>query len=89
VRAWLAIESVEDLSGKHPKQVLLKWLRENAASYGLTDGEGKPMETSINEIAKIANWQAKGGAPKTPVGSVSDDDDEETTTDGDEITIDF
>lgn len=89
VRAWLAIESIEDLKGRHPKQALLKWLRENAASYGLTDSEGKPMETSIDEIAKIANWQPQGGAPKTPVSTASVDIDEETTPDEDEPAIDF
>ena len=42
----------------------MKWLREHAANYKLSDEEGKPNETGIEECAKVANWQDKGGAPK-------------------------
>ena len=49
-----------------PKQSLQKWLRLNAVAYGLCDDEGKPRESAITEIAKIANWKTKGGAPSTP-----------------------
>lgn len=68
VRAWLSIESEDDLEGKSPKQALMRWLRENGRDYNLTDEEGKPNETGIEECAKVANWQEKGGAPKTPSG---------------------
>jgi len=63
VWAW---QSVTDPGGKHPKQALAKWLREHAAEFGMTDEEGKPNETGIEEAAKVANWQPGGGAPKTP-----------------------
>lgn len=63
VQAWLA---VTDPGGKHPKQALMKWLREHAADFALSDEEGKPNETGIDEVAKVANWQPGGGAPKTP-----------------------
>lgn len=63
VRAWLA---VEDPKGKHPKQALMKWLREHSAEFDLSDEEGKPNEQGIEECAKVANWQPGGGAPKTP-----------------------
>lgn len=63
VRAW---QAVTEPNGKHPKQALAKWLREHAAEFGLTDEEGKPNETGIEEAAKVANWQPGGGAPKTP-----------------------
>jgi hypothetical protein len=63
VRAW---QAVTDPNGKHPKQALAKWLREHAAEFGLTDEEGKPNETGIEEASKVANWQPGGGAPKTP-----------------------
>ena len=65
VRAW---QAVTDPAGRHPKQALMKWLRENAAEFGLTDDEGKPNETGIEEAAKVANWQPGGGAPRTPGG---------------------
>lgn len=63
VRAWLA---VNDPGNKSPKQALTKWLREHAAEFGFTDEEGKPNETGIEEMAKVANWQPTGGAPRTP-----------------------
>jgi hypothetical protein len=63
VSVW---QAVTDPKGKHPKQALTKWLREHAAEFGLSDDEGKPNETGIEEVAKVANWQPGGGAPKTP-----------------------
>ena len=63
VRAW---QAVTDPAGKHPRQALMRWLLEHASEFGLTDGKGKVNETAIEEIAKVANWQSKGGAPKTP-----------------------
>lgn len=66
VRAWLATADEALLRGKSPKHVLKKWLREHAAEFGLVDDEGKPNETGIEEVAKVANWRLQGGAPKTP-----------------------
>jgi hypothetical protein len=66
-RAWLAFED-RQLSRLSPKQALVKWLREHAAEFGLSDDDGKPNETGIEEVAKVANWQPGGGAPKTPGG---------------------
>jgi hypothetical protein len=62
VSAWLA---VTEPGKKHPKQALEKWLREHAAEFGLTDDDGKPNETGIEEAAKVANWRPSGGAPTT------------------------
>ena len=62
VRAW---QAVTDAGKKSPKQALDKWLREHAAEYGLTNEEGKPIETAIEECSKVANWNQMGGAPKT------------------------
>jgi hypothetical protein len=68
VFAWLATDGESATKGKSPKQALTKWLRENASEFGLTDDDGKPNETGIEEAAKVANWQLTGGAPKTPAG---------------------
>ena len=65
VRAW---QAVIDCGGKSPKQALTKWLREHAAEFELSNDEGIPNETGIEEVAKVANWQRSGGAPKTPGG---------------------
>jgi hypothetical protein len=66
VRAW---QAVVDPGGKSPKGALTKWLREHAAELGFTDEEGKLNETGIEDVAKVANWQPGGGAPKTPFAS--------------------
>ena len=63
IQAWLA---VTETGGRTPKQALSKWLREHAATFDLTDEDGTPNETGIEEAAKVANWQPGGGAPKTP-----------------------
>jgi len=42
------------------------WLRQHANEFGLTKEDGNPNEQGIEEVAKIANWDTKGGAPKTP-----------------------
>lgn len=64
VNAWVAIGD-EPLAGRTPKQVLQKWLRDHAAEFGLCGEDGRPNETGIEEVAKVANWQPGGGAPKT------------------------
>jgi len=65
ITAWLAMEDRELLKGKSPKQALLTYLKLNAPRFKLSDEDGRPNETGIEECAKVANWQDKGGAPKT------------------------
>lgn len=75
VAAWTAVG--ETLSAKQsPKRQLLKWLRENAAQFGLSDDEGKPNERGIEEIAKVANWAPGGGAPKSTESQTESDLDD-------------
>ncbi len=67
IGAWQAINADPELiKGKTVKQALLKWLRKNADQFGLTKDDGNPNEQGIEEVAKISNWDIKGGAPKTP-----------------------
>jgi hypothetical protein len=69
MEAWKAVSDKPALlKGKTPKKAIEKWLREHAGEYGLTKEDGSPNEQGIEEIAKVANWDTKGGAPKTPVG---------------------
>jgi hypothetical protein len=63
VHAWLA---VTDSGKKSPKQALEKWLRENAARFGLVDDDGNPVNQAVEDCSKVANWNQSGGAPKTP-----------------------
>lgn len=61
VEAWEAYDETSDESGS-PKQRMEKWLRVNAHRFsGLIDVNGKVKETPIQDIAKIANWNVKGG----------------------------
>ena len=66
VKAWLASGDESATRGRSAKQALMKWLREHASEFGLSDDDGKPNETGIEETAKVANWKPGGGAPKTP-----------------------
>jgi len=67
ISSWQAVSADSDLiKGTTVKQALLKWLRKNADKFGLTKEDGNPNEQGIEEIAKIANWDPKGGAPRTP-----------------------
>lgn len=63
VSAWMA---VEEIPGKTVKQSIERWLRANAGQYGLIKEDGNPNESAILELSKVANWELKGGAPKTP-----------------------
>ena len=67
INAWEAISSdSSSIRNKTAKQALSIWLRKNAVQFGLTKEDGNPNEQGIEEISKIANWDPKGGAPKTP-----------------------
>ncbi len=67
IEAWKAVSADDQLrSGKSVKQTLLIWLRQHANEFGLTKDDGSPNDQGIEEVAKIANWDTRGGAPKTP-----------------------
>lgn len=63
VRAW---QAVTDAGKTTPKQALDKWLRANAAEFGMINDVGKPVEAAVVECSTVANWNFIGGAPKTP-----------------------
>ena len=67
IHAWMAISADPELRrGKSVKQALVVWLRRHANEFGLTKEDGNPNEQGIEDVAKIANWDTRGGAPKTP-----------------------
>lgn len=69
IGAWTATsESRGEATGKSIKQAITIWLRSNAGRFGLIKDDGNPNESGIDEVAKVANWETKGGAPKTPGG---------------------
>jgi hypothetical protein len=69
IAVWQATTSDPgSTSGTSVKQAMLRWLRKHADQFGLTKDDGNPNEQGIEEVAKIANWDTKGGAPRTPGG---------------------
>ncbi len=75
VEAWERFDDDASLAGT-AKQKLGKWLRLNAGRFGLVDDDGKPTESVIEEIAKVANWARAGGAPRQKKESDPEPDDE-------------
>lgn len=63
IAAW---EAVTDPGPKHPKTALTEWLGMHASDLLITKDDGTLNGEGIKEIAKVANWQWKGGAPTTP-----------------------
>lgn len=51
------------LPGKPLKQQMEQWLTEKATELDLLYN-GEPSKQAIEEIARIANWNTRGGAPK-------------------------
>jgi len=67
IEAWKAVSADAELRrGKSVKQTLIVWLRQHANEFGLTKEDGNPNEQGIEDVSKIANWDTRGGAPKTP-----------------------
>lgn len=75
VHVWQAMEDVNLLRGKSPFQAMEAWLESRYRELGLAherDNErngtkaGDMNNSAISEVAKVANWQPAGGAPKTP-----------------------
>lgn len=65
IKAWEAIrDNPKLLNRKTPKQALEKQLREMAPLYGFTDENGLPQTQPIEDMAKVGNWNQKGGVAK-------------------------
>ncbi|NLE23728.1 MAG: hypothetical protein GX625_00050 [Clostridiaceae bacterium] len=69
VRSWEAVtaDPKYNNNGKTAKTNLTNWLTSHAGEFGLVKEDGEINADAIkNQIAKVANWQPDGGAPKTP-----------------------
>lgn len=66
VAAWNALDGFDPDGGLTPKQAAVEYLEYHAAELGLSDAKGKVNERTVDDIAKIVNWQPGGGAPRTP-----------------------
>jgi hypothetical protein len=66
IEAWKAVSgNIELRRGKSVKQALIDWLRQHANEFGLTKEDGNPHEQGIEEVAKIASWDTRGGLHRT------------------------
>ena len=65
LEAWKTVTSQKHRLNKcTPKQALEKWLEENASKFGLLNSDETLNKNGIEEVAKVANWKTKGGAPQ-------------------------
>lgn len=77
VRVWQAMEDENLRRGKNPFSAMEQYLETRYKELGLFHEKdnlkngtvaGDINKTAISEVAKVANWQPGGGAPKTPGG---------------------
>jgi hypothetical protein len=67
IAAWQAVtDNPQLVRAKSVKAALMRWLRDSAQKLRLTNKDGSVNEQAIEDIAKVANWDPKGGAPKIP-----------------------
>ena len=67
IDSWKTLKrEPQRLMGTSPKTALMDWLTEHAMAYGITNDGVTPNKSGIEDIAKVANWNTKGGANKTP-----------------------
>jgi len=69
IRAWEAVSTEQKYkdNGKTVKKNLENWLTAHAADFGLLKDDGEINNDAIvNQASKVANWDDKGGASKTP-----------------------
>lgn len=77
VRVWQAMADENLRRGKNPFSAMEQYLETRYKEFGLFHEKDNPKngtvagdinKTAISEVAKVANWQPGGGAPKTPGG---------------------
>jgi len=66
IEAWKAVKGEpRRLVRQSVKAALSEWLTEHAVAYRLTKPDGTRNNSAIEEAAKVANWDTKGGANRT------------------------
>lgn len=76
VKVWMAMEDENLWAGQSPQNAMKGWLENHYQELGLILIEstskpgGSPIikrnTNGIGDVAKVANWNTSGGAPKTP-----------------------
>jgi hypothetical protein len=81
VTVWLAMDDDKLTSGKGVVDAMKSWLTNNYKDFDLTHKQSNPKSGykvgdintgAINYIAKIANWNEKGGTPTTPTSTTTE-----------------
>lgn len=65
VAAWEAIEKPQP--NKSVKQSLEAWVVSNGVNFGMGGDDNTVTQTAAGEVAKVANWNPKGGATPTAI----------------------
>lgn len=63
VAAWESIERPKPT--KSVKATITEWVAANGTRFGMAEGDGVPSTTGVDEVAKVANWETRGGANRT------------------------
>jgi hypothetical protein len=70
IKSWLAISNSPPTKTRTAKQRLTEWLSDNWKELELSKEDKKSNQpirnqSAIDEVAKISNWDIKGGVPKS------------------------
>lgn len=63
VGAWEAVE--KSRPNKSVKATVVEWVQANAVTFGMVEAEGIPSQSAVEEVAKVVNWDTRGGANRT------------------------
>lgn len=74
VAAWEAV--TRPRANKSVKATISDWVTTNGVNYGLADRDGILPTNAVDEIAKVVNWNTRGGAIPTG-GQVEQDEEDE------------
>lgn len=65
IKTWLYFNENGINNKKSPKSNILDYLKNNASDLGLIkEGDDDPKTQTLEDIAKVVNWNTQGGAPK-------------------------
>jgi len=63
IGAWEAVE--RNKSNMSVKATIVEWVTANAVTFGMVEADGVPSATGVEEVAKVTNWETRGGANRT------------------------
>lgn len=69
IAAWEAVKT--NKPNLSVKATVAEWVSANAVTFGMVEADGVPSASAVEEVAKVVNWDTKGGANRT--GGVATD----------------